>query len=44
MSEHQLVADETVFIDDTDVNLVAASTLGIKTIKFVSASQCRRGY
>ena len=42
LNEHQLVADETVFIDDTDVNLVAAATLGIKTIKFVSASQCRQ--
>ena len=42
LNEHRLVADETVFIDDTDVNLVAASTLGIKTIRFVSASQCRQ--
>jgi len=42
LNEHRLIADETVFIDDTDVNLVAASTLGIKTIKFVSASQCQQ--
>ena len=42
LNEHRLVAEETVFIDDTDVNLVAASTLGIKTIKFVSASLCRQ--
>lgn len=42
LNEHRLVAEETVFIDDTDVNLVAASTLGIKTIKFVSSSQCRQ--
>ena len=42
LNEHQLVAEETVFIDDTDVNLIAASTLGIKTIKFVSSSQCRQ--
>lgn len=42
LNEHRLVADETVFIDDTDINLVAASRLGIITIKFVSASQCRQ--
>jgi putative hydrolase of the HAD superfamily len=42
LNEHRLVAEETVFIDDTDVNLVAASTLGIKTIKFTSTPQCRQ--
>ena len=42
LNEHNLVAEETVFIDDMDVNLVAASSLGINTIKFINPSQCRR--
>jgi len=42
LTEHSLVAEETVFIDDMDVNLVAATSLGINTIKFVNSSQCRQ--
>jgi len=42
LTEHSLVAEETVFIDDMDVNLVAAASLGINTIKFVNSSQCRQ--
>jgi len=42
LNKFHLSANETVFIDDMDVNLEAASTLGIKTIKFVDASQCRQ--
>ena len=41
LREHGLLADETVFIDDMPENLVAASQLGIRTIGFVDASQCR---
>ncbi len=41
LREHGLLADETVFIDDMHENLVAASQLGIRTIGFVDASQCR---
>ena len=31
---------ETVFIDDTEINLEAAAQLGIQTIKFESPTQC----
>lgn len=42
LAEHQLNAADTVFIDDLIENLSAASTLGIKTIRFVDPTQCRR--
>ncbi len=42
LTEHSLVAEETIFIDDMDVNLVAAASLGIQTIKFVTTSQCQQ--
>ena len=42
LTEHSLEAEETVFIDDMDVNLVAATSLGINIIKFVNSSQCRQ--
>ena len=42
LTEHNLVAEETVFVDDMDVNLQAAKSLGINTIKFVNSSQCRQ--
>ncbi len=41
LDKHQLDAYETVFIDDMSENLEAASSLGIRTIKFLDASQCR---
>jgi FMN phosphatase YigB (HAD superfamily) len=31
---------DTVFIDDTEVNLSAAAQFGIHTIKFESPAQC----
>ncbi|MFP6806365.1 MAG: HAD family phosphatase [Pseudomonadales bacterium] len=37
-----LVATDTVFIDDMAVNLEAASQFGIKTIQFESPFQCRQ--
>ena len=42
LTEHSLVAEETIFIDDMDVNLAAAASLGIQTIKFVTTSQCQQ--
>lgn len=42
LSVHQLKATDTVFIDDMSENLAAASTLGIRTIRFIDAAQCRK--
>lgn len=42
LSEHQLAASETVFIDDLEENLLAAATLGIQTIRFLDPAQCRQ--
>jgi len=42
LSEYNLVAFETVFIDDMNENLVAANSIDIQTIKFVNAAQCRQ--
>ncbi len=42
LTEYQLKASETIFIDDTSENLTAASSIGIQTIKFVDSCQCRR--
>lgn len=42
LNEHELIAAETVFIDDTRENLVAANSIGIQTIQFVSSDQCRQ--
>ena len=42
LSEHQLAAAETVFIDDMSENLKAASLMGIQTIQFKDAAQCRQ--
>jgi len=42
LESYNLVPEETVFIDDTQVNLTAAASLGIKTIKFENAAQCRQ--
>lgn len=42
LTRHRLDAANTVFIDDMNENLVAASATGIQTIGFVDAEQCRR--
>ena len=39
---YQLEATETVFIDDMQENLAAASSIGIRTIRFVDPAQCER--
>ena len=40
LDTHSLAATETIFIDDMDVNLTAASQFGLRTIKFKDAEQC----
>ena len=42
LNEYELDAAETVFIDDMHENVAAASELGIQTIRFVDADQCRQ--
>jgi len=42
LTVYQLKATETVFIDDMNENLVAASSIGIQTIRFIDPSQCRQ--
>ena len=42
LNEHQLRANETVFIDDMKANLAAAAKLGILTIQFMDPEQCRQ--
>ena len=42
LEEHQLLAHETVFIDDMNENLTAAAELGIRTIRFTDPDQCRQ--
>lgn len=42
LAEHQLTAGETVFIDDMSENLAAASSVGIRTIKFADPAQCKQ--
>ena len=42
LTEYRLDPSETVFIDDLSENLEAASTFGIRTIRFVDAAQCRQ--
>lgn len=42
LSEHRLVAEQTVFIDDLSENLAAARAFGIQTIQFKDAAQCRQ--
>jgi putative hydrolase of the HAD superfamily len=42
LESFDLIPEETVFIDDTEINLTAASNLGIKTIKFQDPAQCRQ--
>ena len=40
LNKYGLIANETIFIDDTDINLNAASRFGIKLIKFENPYQC----
>ena len=42
LDEFGLQPNETIFIDDMPENLEAASTLGIRTIRFSDAIQCER--
>ena len=42
LNEHRLDPAETIFIDDLEENLVAASALGIQTIRFVDSEQCEQ--
>ena len=42
LQEHSLVADQTIFIDDTPNNLNAACKLGIRVIKFENPCQCEK--
>ena len=42
LSTYDLIAAETVFIDDLSENLAAASTLGMQTIRFMDADQCKQ--
>lgn len=39
---YQLEPAKTIFIDDMQENLAAASSLGIQTIRFVDSAQCER--
>ena len=40
LGKHALNPSETLFIDDTALNLTAAATLGIQTLQFESPLQC----
>lgn len=42
LTAHHLEPQDTVFIDDVDVNVAAAAGVGIRTIRFVDAAQCER--
>ena len=42
LETYKLDEADTVFIDDTDVNLTAAAQFGIHTIKFETPTQCAR--
>jgi putative hydrolase of the HAD superfamily len=42
LTTYGLNAAETVFVDDMIENLAAASTIGIHTIRFLDADQCRQ--
>lgn len=42
LATYGLNAAETVIIDDRSENLAAASRIGIQTIRFVNADQCRQ--
>ena len=42
LSQYELDAAETIFIDDMHENLAAASLMRIHTIRFLDAAQCSR--
>ena len=42
LETHALAASDTVFIDDTELNVVAAASRGIRAIRFENVGQCRR--
>ena len=42
LSTHNLIPQETVFIDDMKENVQAALAFGVRAIQFHNASQCRR--
>lgn len=42
LASHELRAADTIFIDDMDENVAAASSIGIQSIRFVDPDQCRR--
>jgi putative hydrolase of the HAD superfamily len=42
LDRYRLNINETVFIDDTDINLRVAADLGIMTIKFDNPDQCKQ--
>lgn len=42
LKTYGLTGTETIFIDDTEINLEAAAKLGIRTIRFEDPTQCER--
>lgn len=42
LASHELRAADTIFIDDMDENVAAATSIGIQSIRFVDPDQCRR--
>ena len=42
LDRYRLAPGSTVFIDDLQANLAAASAFGIQTIRFADSAQCRR--
>lgn len=42
LNEYGLKPDESIFIDDTEINLKPASTIGMKTILFKNPRQCEK--
>lgn len=41
LEEFKLSASKTIFIDDTEINLITANQLGIRTIKYLNTAQCK---
>ncbi len=42
LNQYKLEPADTVFVDDLQENLTAASSTGIQTIRFANSAQCRR--